>query len=66
MWVVVYVAPNRRTADFLRIMLEVEGIMVRLKETGISETEGRNVEIMVSEVEIEDACEVINNALQQK
>lgn len=65
MWVVVYVAPSRKVANFLREMLEIEGILVRLKETGVSEQEARNVELMVSEIEIEEANEIINNALQR-
>lgn len=65
MWVVVYVAPSRRVANYLKDMLEIEGILVKLKETGVSEQDARNVELMVSECEIEDANEIIANALQQ-
>ncbi|HOJ77806.1 MAG TPA: glutamate decarboxylase [Bacillota bacterium] len=64
MWVVVYIAPNRKIADYVKEMLEIEGIMVKLKESNSLEQENRNVEVMVSEVEIEEATEVINNALQ--
>ncbi|HOP74667.1 MAG TPA: glutamate decarboxylase [Bacillota bacterium] len=65
MWVVVYVAPNRKVAMYLKQLLEVEGILVKLKEARLSENEDRNVEVMVSEIEIEEANEVINNALQR-
>ncbi len=65
MWVVVYVAPNRKVAMYLKQLLEVEGILVKLKEARLSEKEDRNVEVMVSEIEIEEANEVINNALQR-
>ncbi|TCL63008.1 putative signal transducing protein [Hydrogenispora ethanolica] len=65
MWVVVYVAPNRRVASYLKELLEVEGILVKIKEANLFSKEERNVEVMVSEVEIEEATEVINNALQQ-
>ena len=64
MWVVVYIAPSRKIADYVKEMLEIEGIMVKLKESNSLEQENRNVEVMVSEVEIEEATEVINNALQ--
>jgi hypothetical protein len=64
MWVVVYVAPNQKIALILKELLEIEGILVRLKGTNLSEIGERNVEIMVSNLEIEEANEVINNALQ--
>jgi phosphopantetheine adenylyltransferase len=65
MWVVVYVAPNRRVANYLKELLEIEGILVKIKDTNLISKEEKNVEVMVSEVEIEEATEVINNALQQ-
>lgn len=65
MWVVVYVAPNRRVASVLKELLEIEGILVKLKEAGVSTVEEKNVEVMVSEMEIEEANEVINNALRR-
>jgi hypothetical protein len=64
MWVVVYVAPNQKIALILKELLETEGILVRLKGMNLSEIGERNVEIMVSNLEIEEANEVINNALQ--
>lgn len=65
MWVVVYVAPNRKVAMYLKQLLEIEGILVKLKDTRLSSEEDRNVEVMVSEIEIDEANEVINNALQR-
>lgn len=65
MWVVVYVAPNRKLALYLKELLEIEGILVKLKEARLADDEVRNVELMVSEIEIEEANEVINNALQR-
>lgn len=65
MWVVVYVAPNKRVANLLKQLLEFEGILVKIKELGLSSKEEKNIEIMVSEIEIEEASEVINNALQR-
>lgn len=65
MWVVVYVAPNKRVANLLKQLLEFEGILVKVKELGLSSKEEKNIEIMVSEIEIEEATEVINNALQR-
>ncbi|MCL6591390.1 MAG: DUF2007 domain-containing protein [Firmicutes bacterium] len=64
MWVVVYVAPNQKIALILKELLETEGILVRLKGMSLPEIGERNVEIMVSNLEIEEANEVINNALQ--
>lgn len=65
MWVVVYVAPNQKLALFLKELLEIEGILVKLKEARLNDDKVGNVELMVSEIEIEEANEVINNALQR-
>lgn len=65
MWVAVYIAPNHRVAMILKQLLEFEGILVKLKESKSATIEGQNVEVMVSELEIEEANEVINNALQR-
>jgi hypothetical protein len=65
MWVVVYIAPNRRIAAILKQLLEIEGILVKLKESNAATEEKLNVEVMVTELEIEEANEVINNALQR-
>jgi hypothetical protein len=65
MWVVVYVAPNRKVATYLKELLEIEGIMVKIKDSRFVSNDEKNVEVMVSEVEIEEATEVINNALQR-
>lgn len=65
MWMVVYIAPNRKVASLLKELLETEGILVKLKESKFSQKEGKNIEVMVSEMEVEEANEVINNALQR-
>ena len=65
MWVAVYIAPNRRIAIILKQLLEIEGILVKLKESNSSLKEEQNVEVMVTQFEIEEANEVINNALQR-
>jgi hypothetical protein len=65
MWVVVYIAPNRRVALVLKELLEFEGIPVKLNESRFQSKEEKNVEVMVSDIEIEEANEVINNALQR-
>lgn len=65
MWMVVYVAPNRKVAKYLQEMLEFEGILVKMKARGDQEKEEHNIELMVSEVEVEEANEVITNALQR-
>jgi hypothetical protein len=65
MWVVVYIAPNRRIAVILKQLLEIEGILAKLKEANPTAEEERNVEVMVTQLEIEEANEVINNALQR-
>lgn len=65
MWMVVYIAPNRKVANLLKELLETEGILVKLKESKFSSKEEKNIEVMVSEMEIEEANEVINNALRR-
>lgn len=65
MWMVVYIAPNRKVASLLKELLETEGILVKLKESKVSQKDGKNIEVMVSEMEVEEANEVINNALQR-
>ena len=62
---VVYIAPNRKVANILKELLETEGILVKLKESKYSSKEEKNIEVMVSEMEIEEANEVINNALRR-
>ncbi len=63
MWVVVYIAPNRKVALILKELLELEGILVKLKGLNVT-NDAQNIEVMVSDLEIEEANEVINNALQ--
>ncbi len=65
MWVAVYIAPNRRIAAILKQLLEIEGILVKLKESNSTVKEEQNVEVMVTQLEIGEANEVINNALQR-
>jgi hypothetical protein len=67
MWVVVYIAPNRKIATYLKELLEIEGILVKLKDSRFKDKtkDEKNVEVMVSEMEIEEANEVISNALQR-
>lgn len=64
MWVVVYVAPNRKVAGILKELLELEGIMVRLKGLSSQSEKEHTVAVMVSDLEIEEANEVITNVLQ--
>lgn len=64
MWTVVYIAPNRKIALMLKNLLEFEGILVNLKGADTA-GEDQNIEIMVSDLEIEEANEVISNALMK-
>lgn len=43
--------------------METEGILVRLRPLGFQDNSG-NIEIQVTEAEIEEAQEVLNQALQ--
>ncbi|NLM37897.1 MAG: glutamate decarboxylase [Firmicutes bacterium] len=65
MWTVLYVAPNQTTAKLIKDYMETEGILVRLQPIGLrSEESYTNYEILVTEAEIEEAQEVLNQALQ--
>ncbi|WP_331274042.1 putative signal transducing protein [Capillibacterium thermochitinicola] len=60
-----YVAPNQTTAYRIKDYMETEGILVRLRPIGLrSEGSYTNYEILVTEAEIEEAQEVLNQALQ--
>ena len=65
LWTVLYVAPNQTTAHRIKDFMETEGILIRLRPIGLR-TEGSytNYEILVTEAEIEEAQEVLNQALQ--
>lgn len=65
MWTVLYVAPNQTTANRIKDFMETEGILIRLRPIGIrAEGSYTNYEILVTEAEIEEAQEVLNQALQ--
>lgn len=60
MWTVVYIAPNRPTAEMIKELLEKEGILVNLRPVGVPHLgNSANVEVMVPESEAEEAHEVI-------
>ncbi|HBG16208.1 MAG TPA: glutamate decarboxylase [Firmicutes bacterium] len=65
MWTVLYIAPNQTTAKRIKDFMEAEGILVRLRPIGLhAEGSYTNFEILVTEAEIEEAQEVLNQALQ--
>jgi len=65
LWTVLYVAPNQTVANRIKDFMETEGILVRLRPIGIR-TVGSytNYEVLVTEAEIDEAQEVLNQALQ--
>lgn len=61
MWTVVYIAPNKREADRLKMMLATEGFLVKLRMLGLPQANDTcSVEILVPESEVDEAMEVIN------
>ena len=65
MWTVLYIAPNQTTAQRIKNFMEAEGILVRLNPLGFQvDGYNTNYEILVTEAEIEEAQEVLNQALQ--
>ncbi len=61
MWTVVYIAPNKREADRLKMLLATEGFLVKLRLIGIPQANNScSVEILVPESEVDEAMEIIN------
>jgi hypothetical protein len=64
MWTVVYIAPNRATADMLKNYLMTEGLLVMLRSIGVPHLgDSGSVEILVPESEVEEAHEILSYAL---
>lgn len=64
MWTVVYVAPNRPIAAMLKELLEKEGLLAMLRPIGVPQMgDAANYEILVPESEVEEATEVLTNAI---
>jgi predicted amino acid-binding ACT domain protein len=61
MWTVVYIAPNKREADRLKMLLAAEGFLVKLRIIGLTQaSDSCSVEILVPESEVDEAMEIIN------
>lgn len=61
MWTVVYIAPNKREADRLKMLLAAEGFLVKLRIIGLPQANhSSSVEILVPESEVDEAMEIIN------
>lgn len=61
MWTVVYIAPNKREADRLKMLLATEGFLVKLRMIGLPQANNScSVEILVPESEVDEAMEIIN------
>lgn len=61
MWTVVYIAPNKREADRLKMLLATEGFLVKLRIIGLAQaSDSCSVEILVPESEVDEAMEIIN------
>jgi len=61
-WTVVYIAPHKKEAERIKLLLSGEGFLVKLKSVGLSQTsECGPVEVLVPESEVEEAMEIINN-----
>lgn len=61
MWAVVYIAPNREEAERIKKILSDEGLLVKLRELGLSQSgHSCSVEVLVPESEVDEALEIIN------
>lgn len=64
MWTVVYIAPNRITAENLKKILSQEGVLVQLRPVGVPHNgDSNSIEILVPEAEVEEAHEILAAAL---
>lgn len=64
MWTVVYIAPNRTTAENLKKVLSSEGVLVQLRPVGVAQDgDTSSIEILVPETEVEEAHEIMASAL---
>lgn len=67
MWTVVYIAPNRITAEQLKSVLTAEGLLVNLRSSGVPHLgDSGSVEILVPESEAEEALEILNSAITNR
>lgn len=63
MWTVVYIAPNKTSAETYKRILVNEGLLVQLRPIGApNQNDNGSVEILVPESEAEEAHEIILNA----
>jgi hypothetical protein len=63
-WQVIYIAPNKQSAEQLKDALSREGILVSLRATGVSTNSGgTHVELLVPQGEAREAHEILNEAL---
>lgn len=59
MWTVIYIAPNKASAERIQGLLSQEGILVKLRAAGVGiETTGP-IEVMVPQGEAEEAHEIL-------
>jgi hypothetical protein len=64
MWTVIYVAPNKQSAEDLRDALGQEGILVSLRTTGFQGATGNaHVELLVPKGEAREAQEILQQTL---
>jgi hypothetical protein len=63
-WTVVYIAPNKATAEMLKNYLAGEGLLVMLRSIGVPHLgDSGSVEILVPESEVEEAHEIISSTI---
>ena len=61
MWTVVYIAPNRTSAEMVKGILSAEGLLVMLRPAGIPQFgDGGAFEVLVPESEAESAHEILS------
>lgn len=66
MWTVVYIAYNDNLAQELKDYLNDEGIMARTRACGVSrDGESSQVEILVPELEAEEALDLLQTYLSE-
>ncbi len=62
-WTVIYIAPNRVTAEMLKEALGKEGFLVQLRTSGLPTGDLTPVEVLVPASEANDAHEILTGVL---
>lgn len=62
MWTVVFIAPNKKEAEKIKNLLSGEGFLIKLKALALEKSaQCGPVEVLVPELEVEEALDILNS-----